>query len=222
MIKEFIQLIYPEFCSGCGEQLQFSEKAVCSSCLVELRNYSFTSAKSFFGRHIAENEIYLFNNFKNKILQKIVYELKYNRNKSSGYILGMELGYLIQKSIHDCIYDFIVPVPISKVKRNKRGYNQCELIAEGVSQILKVPIAFNYLIRNNNLNSQINSNRYQRWLNVEKQYSLMKEFKNYSKLLIVDDIVTTGATINSCIKAIKKNNSKITISVAALAGSKII
>lgn len=222
MIKEFIQLIYPEFCSGCGEQLQFSEKAVCSSCLVELRNYSFTSAKSFFGRHIAENEIYLFNNFKNKILQKIVYELKYNRNKSSGYILGMELGYLIQKSIHNCIYDFIVPVPISKVKRNKRGYNQCELIAEGVSQILKVPIAFNYLIRNNNLNSQINSNRYQRWLNVEEQYSLMKEFKNYSKLLIVDDIVTTGATINSCIKAIKKNNSKITISVAALAGSKII
>ena len=222
MIKEFIQLIYPEFCSGCGEQLQFSEKAVCSSCLVELRNYSFTSAKSFFGRHIAEDEIYLFNNFKNKILQKIVYELKYNRNKSSGYILGMELGYLIKKSIYDCSYDFIVPVPISKVKRNKRGYNQCELIAEGVSQILKVPIAFNYLIRNNNLNSQINSNRYQRWLNVEEQYSLMKEFKNYSKLLIVDDIVTTGATINSCIKAIKKNNSKITISVAALAGSKII
>ena len=92
-----------------------------------------------------------------QILQKIVYELKYNRNKSSGYILGMELGYLIQKSIHNCIYDFIVPVPISKVKRNKRGYNQCELIAEGVSQILKVPIAFNYLIRNNNLNSQIST-----------------------------------------------------------------
>ena len=222
MIKEFIQLIYPEFCAGCGDQLQFSEKAVCSSCLVELRNYSFTSAKSFFGRHIAEDEIYLFNNFKNKILQKIVYELKYNRNKSSGYILGMELGYLIKKSIHDCSYDFIVPVPISKVKRNKRGYNQCELIAEGVSQILKVPIAFNYLNRNNNLNSQINSNRYQRWLNVEEQYSLIKEFKNYSKLLIVDDIVTTGATINSCIKAIKKNNTKITISVAALAGSKVI
>ena len=66
MIKEFIQLIYPEFCAGCGDQLQFSEKAVCSSCLVELRNYSFTSAKSFFGRHIAEDEIYLFNNFKNK------------------------------------------------------------------------------------------------------------------------------------------------------------
>lgn len=220
MIKEFIQLIYPNFCSGCKSQLQFAEKAICLSCLIEIRNNSITSSNVTFGRHILEHEIYLFKNFKNKLLKNMIHEIKYKGNKLSAYILGMELGYLIKNSIAN--FDLIVPIPVSKSKRQVRGFNQCELIAEGVSEVLNLPILTDYLIRNNNLNSQVNSTRYQRWLNVENQYKTQKQIPFKSKVLLIDDVVTSGATISSCVKEILEKKTLNIVSVAALAGNKII
>lgn len=219
MIKEFIQLIYPDYCSGCNEQLQFSEKGICSSCLVEVRNYSHIAAHNTFGRKMVDQEIYVFKNFKNPLIQKMIYEIKYNGNKSTAYVLGVELGSLIKKSKNVVDFDIIIPVPVSKLKKEHRGYNQCQLIAEGISNIIKLPVDSNYLIRNNNMNSQIKSSRYERWLNVENEYQLIKELKYDTKILLVDDVITTGATINSCLNAIQKNN-KLKVTVAALAGNK--
>ena len=217
MIKEFIQLIYPNFCSGCQSQLQFSEKAICLSCMVELRNHSIVSSKVAFGRYILEQEYFL---FKNKLLKNMIYEIKYKGNKSSAYVLGVELRHLIKSSFSN--FDLIIPIPVSKAKRQIRGFNQCELIAEGVSEILNLPISSNFFTRNNNLTSQVNSSRYQRWLNVENQYKALTQLPKNSKVLIIDDVVTSGATISSCIKAILQKKTPITVSIAALAGNKII
>ena len=95
----------------------------------------------------------------------MIYEIKYKGNKSSAYVLGVELGHLIKSSFSN--FDLIIPIPVSKAKRQIRGFNQCELIAEGVSEVLNLPISSDFFTRNNNLNSQVNSSRYQRWLNVE-------------------------------------------------------
>ena len=219
MIKEFIQLIYPDYCSGCNQQLQFSEKGICSSCLVEVRNFSHTAFNIPFGRNIVKEEIYVFNNFKNPLIQKMIYEIKYNGNKSTAYVLGIELGCLIKRFKKVVDFDIIIPVPVSKLKMQHRGYNQCQLIAEGISKIIKTPIDSNYLIRNNNMNSQVKSSRYKRWLNVDNEYQLIKKLKNDRRILLIDDVVTTGATINSCLNAIQKNN-EFKITVAALAGNK--
>jgi predicted amidophosphoribosyltransferase len=100
-----------------------------------------------------------------------------------------------------------------------RGYNQCQFIAEGISKIIKTPVDSNYLIRNNNMTSQVKSSRYKRWLNVDNEYQLIKNLKNDRRILLIDDVVTTGATINSCLNAIQKNN-EFRITVAALAGNK--
>ncbi len=219
MIKEFIQLVYPDYCSGCNQQLQFSETGICSSCLVEVRNYSLIASNIPFGRNIVMKEIYVFKNFKNPLIQKMIYEIKYNGNKSTAYTLGVELGSLIKRSKKVVDFDIIIPVPVSKLKKQQRGYNQCQLIAEGVSNIIKTPIISNYLIRNNNMTSQVKSSRYNRWLNVDNDYQLIKELKNGIRILLIDDVVTTGATINSCLNAIQKNK-KFNITVAALAGNK--
>ena len=112
-----------------------------------------------------------------------------------------------------------MPVPVSQLKMQHRGYNQCQLIAEGISKIIKIPIDSNYLIRNNNMTSQVTSSRYKRWLNVDNEYQLIKKLKNDRRILLIDDVVTTGATINSCLNAIQKNN-EFKITVAALAGNK--
>lgn len=216
MIKEFIQLIYPDYCSGCNQQLQFSEKGICSSCLVEVRNYSSLRTLALFGRNIVKKEIFVFKNFKNPLIQNIIYDIKYNGNKSTAYVLGVELGFLIKKSMKVLDFDIIIPVPVSKLKMQQRGFNQCQLIADGVSDIIKIPIFRNYLVRNNNMNSQVKSSRYKRWLNVDDEYQLIKKLNNGTKILLIDDVVTTGATINSCLNAIQKNN-KLKVTVAALA-----
>ena len=187
--------------------------------MVELRNHSIVSSKVAFGRYILEQEYFLFKNFKNKLLKNMIYEIKYKGNKSSAYVLGVELGHLIKSSFSN--FDLIIPIPVSKAKRQIRGFNQCELIAEGVSEVLNLPISSNFFTRNNNLTSQVNSSRYQRWLNVENQYKALAQLSKNSKVLIIDDVVTSGATISSCVNAILQKNPPITISIAALAGNKI-
>jgi len=221
LLKEFIQLIYPDFCSGCSQPLLFSERAICSSCLMEVKSSFISNSQTFFGRTAVNREVYAFKFFKNKLLQKMIYEMKYNGNKDTAFVLGVELGFLLKdiyKSKNQDV-DFIIPVPVSEIKKQKRGYNQCEHIANGVSQIIKKPVLANRLKRRNNLRSQVNNSRYKRWSNVESQYYLEGNFNGNPRLLLVDDVVTTGATINSCIKALQAETNQM-ISVAALAGNK--
>ena len=221
MLKEFIQLIYPDFCSGCNQPLLFSERAVCSSCLMEVKSSFASDSNTFFGRYSVNREIYAFKFFKNKLLQKMIYEIKYNGNKDTAFVLGVELGFLVQNicKSKNQDFDFIIPVPVSEIKKQARGYNQSEYIANGISQVIKRPVLKNRIKRRNNLRSQVNKSRYNRWSNVDDQYYLARNFNGINKILLVDDVVTTGATINSCIKALQTINN-LEISIAALAGNK--
>lgn len=149
----------------------------------------------------------------------MIYEIKYNGNKSTAYVLGIELGCLIKRFKKVVDFDIIIPVPVSKLKMQHRGFNQCQLIAEGISKIIKIPIDSNYLIRNNNMTSQVTSSRYKIRLNVDNEYQLIKKLKNDRRILLIDDVVTTGATINSNLNAIQKNN-EFKIAVTDLAGNK--
>ncbi len=221
MLKEFIQLIYPDFCSGCNQPLLFSERAVCSSCLMEIKSSFASDSNSFFGRYSVNTEIYAFKFFKNKLLQKMIYEMKYNGSKDTAFVLGIELGFLVQNvcKSKNKDFDFIIPVPVSEIKKQVRGYNQSEYIANGISQVIKRPVLKDHLKRRNNSRSQVNKSRYNRWSNVDDQYYLTRNFNGINKALLVDDVVTTGATINSCIKALQVINN-LEISIAALAGNK--
>jgi competence protein ComFC len=221
LLKEFIQLIYPDFCSGCNQPLLFSERAVCSSCLMEVKSSFASDSNTFFGRYSVNREIYAFKFFKNKLLQKMIYEMKYNGNKDTAFVLGVELGFLVQNvcKSKNQDFDFIIPVPVSEIKKQARGYNQSEYIANGISQVIKRPVLKNRLQRRNNLRSQVNKSRYNRWSNVDEQYYLARNFNGINKILLVDDVVTTGATINSCIRALQTINN-LEISIAALAGNK--
>ena len=97
---------------------------------------------------------------------KIIHQIKYNQNKITAHVLGIELGKQIKSKITTLDIDFIIPVPISDIKRKKRGFNQCEYIASGVQHVINKPIKRNILFRNNNLRTQIMSGRYERWENI--------------------------------------------------------
>ena len=206
-------MVYPNYCAGCNSILSFSEKGICSSCWIDLKAFKNKNEISFFGREIVQNEIYAFEFSKNDIIQKTIHNIKYNSNKDAAFVLGVDLGKLIlnlNKNI-----DLIIPVPVSKLKRKKRGFNQSELIAFGVNKILKKDILNNYLTRANNLKSQIYSSRFERFKNVENEYSTAYKLEPNLNILIVDDVVTSGATINSCINAFQQKNINITVGALA-------
>ncbi len=215
MIKDFINLFYPSFCAGCNNILSTSERGICTNCWMELKKFDNSNNKCFFGRLKVESEFYAFEFVKNQILQKIIHQIKYKRNKFAAFVLGIELGKIICSSSSNI--DVIIPVPISKKKKNIREFNQCDFIAKGVQQVIKKPILSDYLSRVNKMSSQINSGRYERWENVNKQFIRSGKSINFCHVLIIDDIVTSGATIHECIKEF---NEIFKISVGAVAKAK--
>ena len=207
-------MVYPNYCAGCNSILSISEKGICSSCWIDLKTFKNKNEISFFGRETVQNEIYAFEFSKNEIIQEIIHNIKYNSNKDAAFVLGLELGKRVL-NFNNTDIDVIIPVPVSKLKRKKRGFNQSEVIAEGVNKILKKGILNNYLTRSNNLKSQIYSSRFERFKNVENEFSTNNKLEPNLNILIVDDVVTSGATINSCINAFQQKNINITIGALA-------
>jgi ComF family protein len=161
-------------------------------------------------------ELYAFEFIKNGTLQKIIHNIKYKGNKKAAFVLGIELGKMLLK--HQNQIDVIIPVPVSDKKRFKRGFNQSEYIAKGVQNILGKPILNDFLKRKNNLRTQTKSKRYERWQNVESQYFTTDKTFAFENILLVDDVITSGATIHSCLRAFQSKNFKFI--VAALAARK--
>ncbi len=217
MFKDFINLIYPDYCSGCGNLLLFSESAICISCLIDMKSYSNTKKPVILGRVEINQAVYAYEFIHNDKLQKIIHEIKYNKNQKSAIVLGVELGKRIKEMCDLDKIEIIIPVPVSFKKIKKRGYNQSDLIAKGVSQVINKPVNSRLLIRSNNLRYQTKSNRYNRWKNVSNQYKVNKHVQiNKKGILLIDDVITSGFTIESCINAFPKN--KFYFIIAALAG----
>ena len=132
-------------------------------------------------------------------------------------MLGVELGKRVKEMCDLDKIEIIIPVPVSDKKRKKRGYNQSDIIAKGVSQVINKPIDTGVLFRTNNLRNQTKSDRYYRWKNVSNQYRINKQVQiDIKGILLVDDVITSGFTIESCVNAFPKN--KYSFTIAALAG----
>jgi ComF family protein len=220
MLSDFISLIYPQNCSGCDALLVQSEKGICSSCLIELEKISIQNpiTSVHFARKEIDKFISCFHLIKGSILLNIIHNIKYNNNKVSANTLGVELGKKLRElRIIDEI-ECIVPVPISLKKQRVRKFNQSEEIAKGIKKVIDIPIETNWLLRKNSLKSQTFSNRFERSQNVKEEYYLnKKKTLSFKRLLILDDVVTTGSTIVSCLEAIgKENNFSVCIASVAL------
>lgn len=216
MWKDFLSLIYPKTCLGCDSVLVSNENHICSSCFVELPKTSFNhEIKHTIGLEEYNLKVGLYH-FNNEIIQQLIHALKYKGKSSIGEMLGIELGKAILKNDKYETIDLIVPVPIHKRKKRKRGYNQSYFIAKGVAEIINAPIE-EILIKSEKGKSQTDKKKYERWLNVKDSFSLKEgRSSKATHVLIIDDVITTGATIEACVKEIRINEN-VKISIAALA-----
>ncbi len=220
-LKDFLNIIYPNLCLTCGKNLPAGESYLCPSCWLDLPKTNFHLERHnkveqmFWGRFPIQYGTSLFYYTKGSIYQRLIHEMKYNRKKEIGYELGKKLGDDLRKSVFSET-DYLLPVPLHKRKQRKRGFNQSEWIAGGIAETLDRPVALDVLFRKKHTKSQTKKSRYDRWKNVENVFELRNEEKIYNKsLLLVDDILTTGATLEACANTLLKAKA-VKISIATL------
>jgi ComF family protein len=224
MLSDFIALIYPESCAACNQTLLKNEYCLCTSCIFNLPKTNYMNmpdnpvSKLFWGRIPVENACAYYQFTKGGKVQKLLHELKYKGNKDAGLFPGKLFGTELKQSIYNNI-DAIIPVPLHLSKLKKRGYNQSEMIAIGLSEAMQKPIRTDWLIRKYASETQTKKSRFKRWENVKEIFAIQKNEEFEGKhLLIVDDVVTTGATIEACVQLLLQVKN-VKISIVALAAA---
>lgn len=219
ILNNLLELFFPRLCICCQDRLNSEEKHICISCLYNLPRTDHlvsdnNKLEDFFAGRFPFERIASFAYFvKGGSLQKVIHELKYHNNPKLGIFIGNLCGKEISRTGYAENIDIIVPVPLHKKRLHKRGYNQSLMIAEGIAEIIGKPIQSDNLIRRINNPSQTKNSRYERWINTEgifetKDPSLFQD----KHILLVDDVVTTGSTLEVCAKLIlNSENSRISI-----------
>ena len=210
---EFINLFYSRACPVCGEILldTDSERCVCMVCRAELQRPLSPRSSHVMLEDRLEGNLdfvhaacaYYFQ--KDSAVQKLVHMLKYHGREDIGEMLGRDLGRVLLDSGKFSSVDCVVPVPLHKKRLRKRGYNQCEAIARGVSEVTGWRIECEALSRKIYNESQTKMSGEQRWENSAGIFSLDAPDKIAGKnVLVIDDIITTGATMASCCAELSK------------------
>lgn len=223
LINDFMSLIYPRHCEACGNNLFAHEQFLCNVCKLNLpkSNYHCTIdselGRTFSGRVPLVNagSYYLYE--KSGKIQKILHSIKYEEQKELGEHLGLMYGSDLAKQESFKEVELIMPVPLHKKKLSARGFNQSEWFAKGLAKSLEKEMDVSSLERVVDTATQTKKRKFQRWENVEGIFKLTPEAKLANKhVLLVDDVITTGATIEACWMALR-HVPGIKVSVASIA-----
>ena len=225
MIASVVNLFFPKVCYACLNLLNDNEETICVDCRHNLpvTNFHFnndqTLLKVLYGRAKIENGTALFRYEKKGIVQQLIHSLKYKGYEKIGIILGDWLGGELRTLDRYKEIDLVIPVPLHKKKLKKRGYNQVAKFGQQIANSLNIPYHDDILLKVTNTKSQVNKNRWARWNQSEELFTIsdVKWIEN-KHILLVDDIITTGATLEACITVINQaKNTKISIATMAIA-----
>jgi len=222
-INDFIHLFFPHVCTGCGSDILDSNHQLCLRCMSELPATNFFSQtgnpveKKFYGRLPIENAGAGFFFTKDSLIQRLVYELKYKGNKDIGFYLGQLLAKFLSDNIRFDEIDILVPLPLNEKRQKKRGYNQATMLCNGIASVWKRPVMEKAVRRNINTETQTHKGRITRWENMEGVFTVSEPTLIKDKhVLLVDDVITTGASLEACGSEILKV-SGTSLSIATLA-----
>jgi len=224
-IRNVIDLFFPKVCYTCYNQLLDFEQHVCTHCRHQLpitnfhHNEDDTIKKALYGRAKIEHATALFHFEKKGIVQQLIHNLKYRGYQDIGVFLGQWLGNELKHSAAYNDIDMVIPVPLHKKKLKSRGYNQVAQFAIEIAKALDAQYNDKSLIKISNTQSQVHKKRLARWQIHNEHFSLSNaELITQKHILLVDDLITTGATLESCISVLNKaENVKISIATMAIA-----
>ena len=223
LLNDVWEFFFPRYCVVCGKRLLLGEEHLCLDCLCALPRIRFQNqekneiAKLLWGKMPIERASAFLYYSKGGDVRELLFQLKYYGNQKIGYFMGRCMAKeLISTGFFDGI-EGIIPVPLHDRKRKSRGYNQSELLAEGISSIVQIPLFKNVLRRKQYTETQTHKSNYERWSNVMDVFEgVSLERLSFKHVLLVDDVLTTGATLVACADAFKGVEG-IRISVLTLA-----
>lgn len=204
MWGDFVHLFFPRPCSGCGRGLLGGEQWLCSFCLRDLpvTNYHDWPDNPLFERLLGRlplTSAQAFLHFrKDGITQRMLHQLKYQSRPELGEFLGRVYGRQLASRDHH-VWDVIVPVPLHRIRQRRRAYNQSECFADGLAAELQIPVVRAALVREQATETQTRKDRARRWENMQQAFGIADASAVCGKrVLLVDDVVTTGATLEAC------------------------
>ena len=203
-MQGFVHLLLPRNCACCGSDILAAGNGICARCLTELPRTGFLNCpgnaveKIFWGRlevtHAAAASYFT----KQSIVQQVLHDIKYRSGEKAGLQLGRWMGHLLKECDWFNEIDCLLPMPLHKKRRQERGYNQCDLLCEGISSVTAIRQIPDLLIRREATSSQTKQHRSERWNNMQGVFEVTGwDLLQNRHVLLVDDVVTTGATLEA-------------------------
>ncbi|EAR13275.1 putative amidophosphoribosyl-transferase [Polaribacter irgensii 23-P] len=223
LLKDLRALFYPRICANCSQQLIQNESIICTFCrhdlpLTHFQSYTKNKINAiFYGRVTIEKAFALLFLRKKGITKNLIHKLKYQGTEEIGIFFGNWIGEILSENEEFSTVDFILPVPIHAKKQKIRGYNQVTKFGKCLQRHLKTPFLENVLVRKSANTTQTFKSRFERFNDLDTKFSLLNFtiFKD-KHVLIIDDVVTTGATLEACALELLKT-SGIRISILTMA-----
>ena len=219
-VTDLVDLVFPNCCPGCGSPFITGEAYLCSNCEIDLPMFPASEQilDRFAGRiKLLDARSYL--KFYNAgISQKLLHAIKYKGDKDLGEHLGKEFIRHVQSDGAFANIDIVIAIPLHKSKLLSRGYNQSASLAKGMADALEVSVDYDTVIRYKKSETQTRKSRSERWQNVSGIFQVTNDSLKGKNILLVDDVITTGATLEACGEAILDAGAK-SLSIAALAAA---
>jgi ComF family protein len=206
-----MHLFFPHTCAACGTDVLNEETALCLKCLHQLPVTNFHQhannpvEKIFWGKLSITAATSYCHFTKHSLIQNVLHQAKYKNNQQAAVYMGRLLGNSLLQSHRFNTIDAVVPLPLFAARLKKRGYNQATLISQGIGLVTGKPIIDNAVTRLSATETQTHKNRVERWQNMQGRFMATNTFVLENKhILLVDDVVTTGATLEACGQEILK------------------
>lgn len=203
-------LFFPQLCLGCGRDTVQNDEPICIECLYQLPATHFEHiennavSKALVGRVPFTQASALYYFTKQSILQSLIFQLKYKQQSNVGLALGRLMGQkLAESKLYEAV-DICIPLPLHPKKLRKRGYNQAQLLCEGIQSVWNKPILNHAVIRQRNTKTQTKKSRMHRWKNMDGVFVVRNEqLLMHKHILLVDDVMTTGASVEAFYQAVQ-------------------
>ncbi len=222
-IEPLLCLFFPRLCPGCDQEVLHGRQPMCLTCMHSLPHTGFEHIdgnpveKVFWGRVDVSFACSSFYYIENTPLQKTIHQIKYKEDARTGIILGKWMGVQLKKKMEVHQIDLMIPMPLHPKKEKQRGYNQAALLCKGMAATTGIGYCEKTLVRDQHTRSQTNMSKLKRWENVSSVFGVRAPARIQGKhLLLVDDVITTGASTEACMHALFANGAA-SVGVCSLA-----